>query len=82
MRVCVHRLLGQDLDAIRFDVAFNKEVYQVHRERHFETNLCHDLALAINGESSKISVRNLNARYAIASDHGICVQRARAWPGS
>lgn len=81
MFACMHRLLGQDLDAIKFDVAFNKDVHQVQRDRHFETNLCHDLASAINGEASKISVRNFNTGYVIASDYGAvqtCVQRARA----
>ena len=65
MHACVRvlRLLGQDLDAIKLDVSFNKEVLAASRDRNFETNLRRDLASAINGEASKIDVRNLNTRY-------------------
>lgn len=63
MRARVHRLLGQDLDAIKLDVSFTKEVHGASQDRNFETNLCSDLASAVNGEASKIAVRNFNSRY-------------------
>ena len=76
MRARVHRLLGQDLDAIKLDVSFNKEVHGAFRDRNFEPNLCRDLASAVNGEASKIDVRNLNTRYVNVGHRGtVPVQR-------
>jgi len=60
----VYKLLGQEVDGSKFDVSLDADLQTAARDRaNFQSQLCRDFAMAINGDPSKIKVCDLDFRY-------------------